>query len=110
MLRVPARAATRAPHHAQSDDDVPPYDVLPRRVKDNISRDQWPLAYREVVHTGMTVPETARYINLKSGKIRQYLVGETADGPLLPEFDLAGARGKDDSQFRTAPPGAHFPG
>jgi hypothetical protein len=112
VLRVPAREsfATRVRQATDdSDDDVPAYENLPRMVKDNISPEQWPEALREVVRPGAMIPEAARYINLKSGLIFEYAPGEIANGPLLPVFDLAGGRGKDDTQFRTAPRGAHFP-
>jgi hypothetical protein len=111
VLRVPARQTPRAQPASQFSkiDDVPPYEDLPRIVKDNISREQWPEASRELIHTGTTIPETTRYVNLKNGLIFPYEVGQVANAPLLPVFDLAGGRGKDDTQFHTAPKGAHFP-
>ena len=43
VLRVPARASAAAPHHApQVHDDVPPYEHLPREVKDNIAPSNGP--------------------------------------------------------------------
>jgi hypothetical protein len=100
VLRVPApgSAATGAPHSAQLD-DVPPYEHLPRRVKDNIARAQWPEALREVVCTSTSIPETGRYVNLKNGLIFEYLIGQKANAPLLPVHALAGARGKEDRPF-----------
>jgi hypothetical protein len=109
VLRVPAREPPRPRQRTADDDDIPPYDDLPRSVKDNISREQWPEARREVVRTGTKIPETARYINLKNGLVFEYEAGQVANGPLLPVFDLAGGRGKDDTQFHSAPRGAHFP-
>jgi hypothetical protein len=111
VLRVPAReSAIRRPTSAHpGPDDVPAYEALPRIVKDNISREQSPEALREVVHVGVAVPETARYVNLKNGLIHPYQIGERADGPLLPVFALAGGRGKDDTQFHTSPSGARSP-
>jgi hypothetical protein len=88
---------------------VPAYEALPRAVRDNISREQWPEARREVVHSGTKIPETARYINLKNGLVFEYEAGQVATGPLLPVADLSGGRGKDDTQFHTAPRGADSP-
>jgi hypothetical protein len=62
-----------------------------------------------VVRSGTKIPETARYINLKNGLVFEYTAGQVAKGPLLPEADLAGGRGRDDTQFHTAPQGVHFP-
>jgi hypothetical protein len=110
VLRVPSREPPRSPKRTDDDvDDVPPYEDLPRRVRDNISPEQWPEARREVVHKGTKIPETARYINLKNGLIFEYEAGQVANGPLLPVADLAGGGGKDDTQFHTAPRGARFP-
>ncbi len=100
VLRVPARASAAAPHHAPHvHDDVPPYEHLPKEVKDNIAPEQWPAAQREVVHTGTSIPETTRYINLKNGLIFAYQVGQTATGPLLPLHALGAARGKEDRAY-----------
>ena len=86
------------------------YDELPRSVKDNLTEKQWALAQREAILPGEPVPEGTVYINLKNGLSRQYTTGEAADGPLLPTQDLSGGHGADDTQFRTAPRGAHGPG
>jgi hypothetical protein len=100
VLRVPARASAAVSHHApQVHDDVPPYEHLPKEVKDNIAPEQWPAAQREVVHTGSSIPETTRYINLKNGLIFAYQVGQTATGPLLPLHALGAARGKEDRAY-----------
>jgi hypothetical protein len=112
-LRVPARASARradAARHNDTHDELPPYEALPRIVKDNLSAEQWAHARREVVLAGSRIPETTRYVNLKNGLIFKYQLGEKANGPLLPVFDLAGGRGKDDTQFHTAPPGAQHHG
>jgi hypothetical protein len=90
VLRVPARETQPASKHAE--DDVPPYDELPRRVKDNISRERWPEARRLVIHPGTLIPDTARYINLKNGLIFEYTIGERANGPLLPVSALGTVR------------------
>jgi len=104
VLRVPARkSATTGAHYESSHlEDVPPYDHLPKRVKDNIAREQWPEALREVVHTSTSIPETGRYVNLKNGLIFEYVIGQKANGPLLPVHALAGARGKEDRPFHHA--------
>jgi hypothetical protein len=83
-----------------------PYERLPGAVKDNLSPQQWRLAQREVIPEGEKVPETSMYVNLKNGQ--RYVVeeGVRANGPLLPAYNLAGARGGDDTQFRTRPPNA----
>ncbi|HEV7663794.1 MAG TPA: hypothetical protein VGQ62_09690 [Chloroflexota bacterium] len=110
VLRVPARQPPRSQKGAAAvDHDLPDYEVLPRAVRDNLSPDQWREARREVVRSGTKIPETARYINLKNGLSFEYTAGQVANGPLLPVADLAGGRGKDDTQFHTAPRGAHFP-
>ena len=83
-----------------------PYEQLPQPVKNNLSREQWVEAQREVIREGDSVPEKAQYINLKNGLILQYEQGEPAQGPLLPVADLSGGGGKDSTQFHTAPPGA----
>jgi len=83
------------------------YDQLPSEVKHNLSVEQWQEAKNEVILEGDTIPETTYYLNLKNGLSREYLAGQRADGPLLPVHDLAGARGKDDTQFHTAPRNAH---
>jgi hypothetical protein len=104
VLRVPARepASVSAQRPSGHLDDVPPYEHLPRRVKDNIAREQWPDALREVVHTSTSIPETGQYINLKNGLIFEYVLGQKANGPLLPVHALAGARGKEDRPFHHA--------
>ncbi len=79
------------------------YEQLPGAVKHNLSPRQWIEAQREVVVAGDTVPNTTVYINLRNGISRRYLAGETADGDLLPTYNLSGARGKDDTQFETTP-------
>jgi hypothetical protein len=84
-----------------------PYEELPKDVKDNLTPEQWIQAQRVVVDEGAEVPETTGYLNLKNGQRRPYLAGERAEAPLLAEHDLAGGRGADDTQFHTAPPGAH---
>jgi hypothetical protein len=99
VLRVPSREPPRSQKRLDTaDDDVPAYEALPRAVKDNISREQWPEARREVVRSGMKIPEPARYINLKDGLVLEYTAGPVANGPLLSVADLAGGRGKDDTR------------
>jgi hypothetical protein len=83
------------------------YERLPQLVEDNISPEQWREAQRAVVQDGDQVPETTDYINLKNGRIHARNNGERAEGPLLAIHDLAGGRGKDSTQFRSSPPGAH---
>lgn len=83
------------------------YHQLPSPVQDNISAEQWPEAQRGVIQEGKPVPETTVYINLKNGLCLCYEIGQCAQGPLLPTHDLSGARGKDDTQYHTSPPGAH---
>ncbi|HLH25167.1 MAG TPA: hypothetical protein VK066_21815 [Chloroflexota bacterium] len=83
------------------------YDELPSAIKDNLSPAQWQEAQRDVILGGDPVPDTTQYISLKSGLCRQYRAGEPADGPLLPTHDLSGGGGADDTQFHTAPRGAH---
>jgi hypothetical protein len=101
VLRVPARASAAASHpDSHHLDDVPPYEHLPKRVKDNIAPEQWPEAEREVVHAGASVPETAQYINLKNGLVSQFLLGQHANGPLLPLHALGAARGKEDRAYK----------
>lgn len=82
------------------------YEELPQLIKDNLSPQQWLEAQRDIIDEGETLPETARYIDVKNGQIHQHTAGETATGPLLPVHDLAGGGGKDDTQFHTTPPGA----
>jgi hypothetical protein len=93
-LRVPARESARAVHSQKETvrDDVPPYDELPRRVKDNIPRERWPLALHQVIYPGQPIPDSARYINLKNGLIFEYELGQRADGPLLPVSALGALR------------------
>ena len=102
VLRVPARASAAAPSRSESYhvDDVPPFEELPKQVKDNIAQQQWLEAQREVVHTGASVPETTRYINLKNGLTFEYLLGQRANGPLLPLHALGAARGKEDRAYK----------
>lgn len=83
------------------------YEQLPQLVKDNIAREQWPEARRGIVPDGAAVPEGTDYINLKNGQIHTYETGQVASGPLLPAHDLSGGGGQDDTQYTTAPPGAH---
>ena len=84
-----------------------PYEQLPDPVKDNLTEEQWREAQRGVILEGQVIPETARYINLKTAQQLPYEVGMRANAPLLPVHDLAGGRGADDTQFHTSPPGAH---
>lgn len=83
------------------------YQQLPQEVKDNIAEEQWPQAQRGVIPDGELVPDATDYINLKNGQIHTYERGQPANGPLLPVHDLAGGRGRDNTQFHTAPDGAH---
>lgn len=85
------------------------YENLPNAVKNNVSEDQWDEVQRMVVPEDSEVPQTTQYINLKDGYSRSYEQGEKAPAPLLATHDLAGARGKDDIQFRSSPPDAHMP-
>jgi hypothetical protein len=87
-------------------DDLPGYESLPAPVQRNLTAEQWAEARRLVVPQGQSVPETTQYLNLKDGQLRIYDLGETADGPLLAAHNLAGGRGRDSDQFRTAPRGA----
>lgn len=85
------------------------YDELPRSVQDNLSQEQWKRAQQHVIMDGQRIPETAYYVNLKSGLRQRHEAGTYAAGPLLPAHDLAGAHGKSDEQFEGAPPGAMMP-
>jgi hypothetical protein len=109
VLRVPARATASARQPSAHHDDVPPYDHLPKQVKDNIAREQWPEALHEVVHSGTSIPESGRYVNLKNGLVFEYVVGQKANGPLLPVHALAGARGKEDRPFHHAHDAHYIP-
>jgi hypothetical protein len=104
VLRVPAHDSQQV--HGQRVaaglDDVPPYEELPKRVKDNISREQWPHALREVIGRAGSIPESTQYINLKNGRVFLYQIGQRANAPLLPVHALAGARGKEDRPFQHA--------
>jgi hypothetical protein len=104
VLRVPAREThvSGQRRSAPGLHDVPEYDALPKRVKDNIAREQWPQALHEVVHPSGPIPESAQYINLKNGRVFLYQVGQVANAPLLPLHALAGARGKEDRPFQHA--------
>jgi hypothetical protein len=104
VLRVPAHEShlPGERRHALGLEDVPEYDGLPKRVKDNIAREQWPQALREVVHKSGPIPESAQYINLKNGRVFLYQVGQVANAPLLPLHALAGARGKEERPFQHA--------
>ncbi len=79
------------------------YAQLPREIKDNLSPEQWNLAQRDIIEEGKPVPETTEYVNVKNGLRHRYERGERAKGPLLPAYDLSGARGGDDTQFHTSP-------
>ena len=85
------------------------YEELPDTVKDNLTEAQWRLAQQGAILEGMKIPETTFYVNLKNGQRRRYDEGERATAPLLPEHDLAGAHGKSDEQFHSAPPDANVP-
>ena len=82
------------------------YAELPQLIKDNLSEQQWLEAQRDIIDEGETIPETARYIDVKNGQIHQHTAGERATGPLLPVHDLSGGGCKDDTQFHTTLPGA----
>lgn len=79
------------------------YEQLPGTIKDNLSPEQWKKAQRDLVMDGQRVPEDAFYINVKNGERQFHRAGEPADGPLLPAWDLSGARGKSDEQFDSPP-------
>lgn len=107
VMRVPGQAPPQ-----QSEDlgarAVPDYEHLPGIVKNNISPEQWVLARRRVVQEDAAIPEAANYVNLKNGQILRYELGQRAEAPLIPQHDLAGGGGKDDTQFRDEPEGAHL--
>jgi hypothetical protein len=85
------------------------YEQLPSAIKDNLSPDQWRRAQRGIIAEGTPVPDTTRYIDVKSGLCFEYQAGEPARGYILPVHDLSGAGGKENAQFETAPRGAHGP-
>jgi hypothetical protein len=103
---TPRPGEARPRGDARPPDDLPPYDSLPAPLQRNLTAEQWAEARRLVVPQGGRVPETTQYLNLKDGQLRIYDSGETADGPLLAAHNLAGGRGRDSDQFRSAPPGA----
>jgi hypothetical protein len=82
------------------------YEQLPAAVKNNLSAEQWQEVGGLVVWEGATVPEATIYVNLKNGQHVRYERGARAPAPLLAAHNLAGARGKDSTQFHTAPAGA----
>lgn len=82
------------------------YDHLPADIKHNLTPEQWVEAQSEVVLAGDTIPDSAPYLNLKNGFMRQYMAGEKADGDLFPVHNISGGHGKDSTQFHTQPPGA----
>jgi hypothetical protein len=84
-----------------------PYAQLPAPVQQNLTAEQWLVAQHLVVAEGRPVPEATQYLYLKSGQFRQYRQDEPAEGPLLAAHNLAGGRGQDSGQLRSAPPGAH---
>ena len=77
------------------------YRQLPDTVKDNLSEDQFRMAFADIIENGRRIPETTQYVNLENGQIRIYNEGEIADGDLLPTHDLSGADGKNDTQFQS---------
>jgi hypothetical protein len=88
VLRIPARNPSTRRDASMAIDDVPQYEHLPKRVKDNVAPRQWPAAERAVVHKTATIPDSGQYINLKNGLVAEYIVGETANAPLLPVHAL----------------------
>ena len=96
----------RPAEDARPQDDLPPYESLPAPLQQNLTAEQWTEARRLVIPQGGSVPETTQYLNLKDGQLRIYDSGDTADGPLLAAHNLAGGRGRDSDQFRSAPRGA----
>src|SRR5436305_312081 len=60
------------------------YDALPQLIKDNLSAEQWEEAQYDILHEGVAIPETARFINIRNGQIHEYSAGDRADAPLLP--------------------------
>ena len=77
------------------------YSELPDMVKDNLSEDQFRMAFADIIEKGGRIPRTTQYINLESGVLQVYSEGETADGDLLPTHDLSGADDKNDTQFQS---------
>jgi hypothetical protein len=96
------------PHPVRRKAQVPlsdiPYEELPHIVKNNLTPQQWAEALWNVIPEGGLVPQTTEYLNLKNGQRKRYEFGARAPAPLLATHDLAGGRGADDTQFRTAPP------
>ncbi len=84
------------------------YSQLPAAIKDNLSEEQWAFARHEIIQDGQRIPESTAYINVRNGCCQDYEIGEIADGPLLATHNLSGGRGRDSSQFFTAPDGAHL--
>jgi hypothetical protein len=80
------------------------YESLPQLIKDNLSAEQWEQAQYDILHEGVAVPETARFINVRNGQIHEYAAGDRADAPLLPVHDLSGAGGGNSSQFEGTQP------
>ncbi len=76
------------------------YESLPEFVRSNLSEDQFDLARVDIVYEGESVPETTEYVDLGTGVRRVHHAGELAPGDLLPAHDLAGARGKNYSQWQ----------
>lgn len=82
------------------------YEQLPGSVKHNLTEEQWQEARPRVIADGAPAPESTIYLNLKNGQLRQHEAGEPVQGPALAAHNLAGGRGRDSSQFYTAPAGA----
>lgn len=88
--------------------DVPsvveiPYEALPNVVKQNLTPGQWMEAQFHVIPEGGLTPDSTVYLNLKNGKFQRYQACRRAPAPLLAAHNLAGGRGADATQFRTAP-------
>lgn len=77
------------------------YEALPDEIKNNLTEEQFQLAWVDVVEEGEIIPETTQYIDLGSGVKRVYRRGEIATSNLLPTHDLSGAHGKDNSQWES---------
>ena len=76
------------------------YSELPDVVKDNLSEDQFRMAFADIIEEGQRIPQTTQYIDLENGQMQVFSEGDTSPGDLLPTHDLSGADGKNDTQFQ----------